>query len=82
VEICKIQELSQEENCIILTMTDEFVHNPQDPVEERFARLEDKCFDISRNMDLLMESLSRNIKLFEEVGGSNSDQIRGEIGRK
>jgi len=53
-------------------MANEYIHNnPQDPVEERFVKLEEKFVDISCNMSLLMKTLSRKIKLFREVGGLN-----------
>jgi hypothetical protein len=43
-------------------MVDESVHNnPRDPVEERFARLEEKFIDISRNMALLMVALASKL---------------------
>jgi hypothetical protein len=53
-------------------MVDESIHNkPRDPAEERFARLEEKVADISRNMSLLVAVLTRNIGLFREFGGLN-----------
>jgi hypothetical protein len=35
------------------------------------VRLEEKVVDISRNMALLMENLTNNIRLLREVGCSN-----------
>jgi len=53
---------------------DESIHNnPQDIEEERFARMEDQVIDISRNMSLLIEDISRNIKPFGDIGGCNSE---------
>jgi hypothetical protein len=46
-------------------MVNEFVHNnPQDPMEERFVRLEEKVFDISYNMTLLMEAMENKFRSF------------------
>jgi hypothetical protein len=63
-------------------MADESVpQNPQDPAEERFARLEEKFIDISRSISLLMEALVSNIELFWEVRGSNSKiKSKGKLG--
>jgi hypothetical protein len=44
-----------------------------DVAEKRFARLEEKVIDISRNMALLMVALENKFEPFREVGGSNSD---------
>jgi hypothetical protein len=53
-------------------MANESVHNnPQDLVEERFVMLEEKVVDISCNMTLLMVDLTKKLRLFGEVGGSN-----------
>jgi hypothetical protein len=54
-------------------MVDEFFHNnPRDALEKRFSRLEEKVFDISRNMALLVVALANKFRPFKEVGGSNS----------
>ena len=54
-------------------MADESSHNnPQDLVEERFARLEEKVTYISCNMSILMVDLARNLEPFMEARGSNS----------
>jgi hypothetical protein len=55
-------------------MVDEYVHNNhQDPVEERFVRLEELVVGIYHIMSLLMEALARNLRSLREVGGSNSE---------
>jgi len=66
-------------------MENEYVHNnPQDPIDERFERLEAQVTDISCNMNLLMVAIARNIGPFKDDGGSNSNIRLGgnqEIGK-
>jgi hypothetical protein len=53
-------------------MANESIHNnPRDPVEERFARLEEKFTDIFYNMSLLVAALAIKLGPFREVEGSN-----------
>jgi hypothetical protein len=55
-----------------LSMENEYIHNnPQDPAEEIFERLKVQVFNITRNMNLLMVALARNLNLFIDYGGSN-----------
>jgi hypothetical protein len=63
-------------------MEDEYVHdNPQDPAEERFVRLEEKVTNISRNMALLITTLSNNLGPFREAKGSNLEiSSEGKLG--
>jgi hypothetical protein len=62
-------------------MTDEFVHNnPQDPAKQIFEQLEVQVVDITHNMNLLMASLARNLKLFGCDGGSSSkNRLEGKL---
>jgi hypothetical protein len=63
-------------------MADMFVHNnPRYPIEEIFARLEEKFVDMSHNMSLLKATLASNLISFREVGGSKSDiRLDGKFG--
>jgi hypothetical protein len=50
-------------------------------MEERFSRLEEKVYDISRNMTLLMEYLTKKFRPFGDVCGSNSEaRFHGKLG--
>jgi hypothetical protein len=52
-------------------MEDEFVHkNPQDALDEIFFRLEEKV-NITRNMALLMEALTKNVDLSKRLVAIN-----------
>lgn len=62
-------------------MANEYVHNPQDPIEERYARLEEKFIVIFHNMDLLIVVVPSKLGLFKEYGSFNSKiESKGELG--
>jgi hypothetical protein len=56
-------------------MVDEFFqyNNPEDVVEDKVVRIEEKVIDIYHKMALLMVDLVKKFKPFGEVGGSNSE---------
>jgi len=61
-------------------MVNEFVNNPQDPLEERVSWLEAQVIDINHNVSLTIEILINNLELFEEVGGSNAEvRLKGKL---
>jgi len=56
-------------------MADEYIHNPQDPTEVIFEKLETQVVDIYRNRNLLMVVLLSKIKPMGDYGVSNLDII-------